>query len=56
MLGGINNSMFFQALGGFAILPLFIFFLKWAFPSKKDHAGIARRKEIKKSLKELKRK
>jgi hypothetical protein len=56
MLGGINNSMFFQALGGFLILPLFILFLKWTFPSKKDHAGIARRKEIKRSLRELKRK
>lgn len=56
MLGGINNSMFFQALGGFAILPLFVLFLKWAFPSKKDHVAIAHRKAVKKSLKELKRK
>lgn len=56
MLGGINNSMFFEAFGGFVILPIFILFLRWAFPSKKDHAEIARRKAIKRSLRELKRK
>jgi hypothetical protein len=55
MLGGINNSLFFEAFGGFIIIPIFILFLRWAFPSKKDHGEIARRKEIKKSLRELKK-
>ena len=56
MLGGINNSMFFEAFGGFVIIPVFVLFLRWAFPSKKDHAAIAERKEIKHSLRELKKK
>ena len=56
MLGGINNSMFFEALGGFMILPIFVLFLRWAFPSKRDEAAIAERKKIKKSLRELKKK
>ncbi len=55
MLGGINNSMFFEAFGGFAIIPIFVLFLRWAFPSKKNHTEIARRREIKKSLRELKK-
>ena len=56
MLGGINNSMFFEAFGGFVIIPIFVLFLRWAFPSKKDHAADAERKAIKRSLRELKRK
>ena len=56
MLGGINNSMFFEAFGGFVIIPVFVLFLRWAFPSKKDHSAIAERKAIKRSLRELKRK
>jgi hypothetical protein len=56
MLGGINNSLFLEAFGGFIVIPVFILFLRWAFPSKKDHSEIARRKEIKRSLRDLKRK
>jgi hypothetical protein len=56
MLGGINNSLFLEAFGGFIVIPIFILFLRWAFPSKKDHSEIARRKEIKRSLRDLKRK
>lgn len=56
MLGGINNSLFFEAFGGFIIIPIFILFLRWAFPSKKDPIEVARRRAIKRSIKELKRK
>jgi hypothetical protein len=56
MLGGINNSLFLEAFGGFIVIPVFILFLRWAFPTKKDHSEIARRKEIKRSLRDLKRK
>ena len=56
MLGGINDGLFFQALGGFMTIPIFILFLKWAFPTKKDPHAAKVRKEIKKSLRELKRK
>ena len=31
MLGGINNALFFQAFGGFALLGVFIILLRWAF-------------------------
>jgi len=55
MLGGINNSLFFEAFGGFIIIPIFILFLRWAFPPKQNKAERARRKEIKRSLRELKR-
>jgi hypothetical protein len=56
MLGGINNSLFFQSFGGFLVLPILILFLRWAFPTKKDPAERARKRELKKSLQELKRK
>jgi hypothetical protein len=56
MLGGINNSLFLEAFGGFIVIPVFILFLRWAFPTKKDQGEIARRKEIKRSLRDLKRK
>ena len=56
MLGGINNGLFLHGFGGFAVVIGFIFFLKWAFPSKKDPLEKARRKELKKSLRSLKRK
>ena len=49
MLGGINTSLFIQGLGGFMALPIFILFLKWAFPTKKDPQAIAERKALKKS-------
>jgi hypothetical protein len=56
MLGGINNGLFFQGFGGFLALPLIILILKWAFPSRKDPAEKKERRELKKSLRELKRK
>lgn len=31
MLGGIDNALFFQSFGGFALLALFIVLLRWAF-------------------------
>jgi hypothetical protein len=56
MLGGIDNSLFFEAFAGFVIIPVFVLFLRWAFPTKRDHQAIAERKAIKRSLRELKRK
>jgi len=56
MLGGINNAMFVQAIGGFLVFPILILLLKWAFPSKKDSQAARERKELKKSLRELRRK
>jgi len=56
MLGGIDNGLFIQGFGGFFALILIIIFLKWAFPTKKDPVEMARRKELKKSLRALKRK
>lgn len=31
MLGGINNSLFFQSFAGFAVLGVLILLLRWAF-------------------------
>lgn len=56
MLGGVNTAMFLQGLGGFFVLPIFILILRWAFPTKKDPEQVALRKELKKSLRELKKK
>ncbi len=56
MLGGINTALFLKGLSGFFILPVIIFLLRWAFPSKKDPQEIARRKALKKSLRELNKK
>lgn len=56
MLGGINNGLFIQGFGGFLVFPLILLLLKWAFPSKKDPAIKKVRRELKKSLRELKRK
>ncbi len=56
MLGGINTTLFIQGLGGFLALPVFILFLKWAFPTKKDPQAKADLKALKKSLREVKRK
>ena len=56
MLGGINTALFLKGLGGFFVLPVIILLLRWAFPSKKDPVAKAARKELKKSLRELKRK
>jgi hypothetical protein len=56
MLGGINTSLFLKGLGGFFVLPFIILLLRWAFPSKKDPSIKAARKELKKSLRQVKRK
>jgi hypothetical protein len=56
MLGGINNSLFLDGFSGFIVVAVFILFLRWAHPTKKDPAEKARRREIKKSLRALKRK
>ena len=61
MLGGINTSLFLKGLGGFIVLPFIvlpfiILLLKWAFPSKKNPEDRARRRALKKSLRELNRK
>lgn len=56
MLGGVNTALFLKGLGGFFVLPVIILLLRWAFPTKKDPVEAARRKAIKKSLRELKRK
>jgi hypothetical protein len=56
MLGGINTALFLKGLGGFFVLPVIILLLRWAFPTKKDPAEKKARKELKKSLRELKRK
>jgi len=56
MLGGINNSLFLQGFLGFFELAILILFLRWAFPTKKDPIAKQQRKELKKSLRELRRK
>jgi hypothetical protein len=56
MLGGINNALFLQSLGGFLALLVFIPLLRWTFDSQSVKAERARRREIKKSLRRLKRK
>lgn len=33
MLGGNDTWLFLQGLGGFLVLFILIYFLKWAFPS-----------------------
>ena len=56
MLGGIDNALFIQGFSGFFAMAIFILILKWVFPTKKDPLAAARRKELKKSLRDLKRK
>ncbi len=56
MLGGIDTALFLKGLGGFFVLPVIILLLRWAFPSKKDAAAKAHRKELKRSLRELNKK
>lgn len=46
MLGGIDNALFLQSLGGFFAMAILVLFLKWAFPTKKDSAVAHRRKDI----------
>ncbi len=56
MLGGIDNGLFIQGFSGFFAMAIFILILKWVFPTKKDPIAAARRKELKRSLRQLKRK
>ena len=56
MLGGIDTALFLKGFGGFFILPILILLLRWAFPTKKDPVEKARRKELKKSLRQLNKK
>lgn len=57
MLGGINNALFLQSLAGFFVMSfIFIPFLKWAFPSKKDDENKALIKQLRKEIKDIKRK
>ena len=56
MLGGINNGLFLQSLGGFLALIAFIPLLRWTFDSPSVKAERAKRREIKRSLRRLKRK
>jgi len=56
MLGGINNELFFQGFGGFFALAILILFMKWAFPTKKDPVATAERRDLKASLRRLRRK
>ncbi len=57
MLGGIDNHIFFEGLGGFAILLLIIVpLLKWTFPtSPSKKAEKLERKRIKQDLRRLKK-
>lgn len=50
MLGGINNVLFLQSLSGFFVLAIFILFLKWAFPTKRDPVAKQGGRGFKKSL------
>lgn len=56
MLGGINNALFLQGISGFFALAIFILFLKWAFPTKKDPMPKQRGRVLKKPLRALRRK
>ncbi len=57
MLGGINNALFLQSLAGFFVMAfVFIPFLKWAFPNKKDAANKALIRQMRKEIREIKRK
>jgi hypothetical protein len=56
MLGGIDNALFLQSLGGFFAVAILILFLKWAFPTKKDPLDLQRRMENKESKRKLRHK
>ena len=56
MLGGINSALFLQAFSGFFALSILFLLLRWTFPPKKDPVAKARRKELKSSLRALRRK
>jgi hypothetical protein len=57
MLGGINNALWFQSIAGFFVMAfVFIPFLKWAFPNKKDDANKALIRQLRKEIREIKRK
>lgn len=56
MLGGIDNSLFFQGFGGFLGVLILIPILKWTFDSPSMKAERIKRRADKKSLRKLKRK
>ena len=57
MLGGINNSLFLQGFGGFFVIIILIFFLRWAFPqSRNEREEKLKDKALKADLKRLKQK
>ena len=54
MLGGINNTLFFQSIAGYFVVGLILIpILKWAFPTNK--AIKAERAEIRAMRKEIRK-
>ena len=58
MLGGINNSLFFQSLAGYFVVGLILIpILKWAFPTNKAvKAEKALIKKLRREVREIKKK
>ena len=58
MLGGINNGLFFQGLGGFIVLLIILIpLLIWTFPKNRKDVELSREKrQINKELRKLRRK
>lgn len=55
MLGGTDNALFFQAFGGFLVLPLFVLLAWWTVGSKNDPHIKRKRNWVKNSLNPLRR-
>lgn len=55
MLGGIDNALFFQSLGGFLVLPIFVLLAWWAVGPKKDPQIKRKHKWVKSALNPLRR-
>jgi hypothetical protein len=54
MLGGIDNALFLQSLGGYFVVAIILIpILKWAFPTNK--AMKAERAQIRQMRKEIRR-
>ena len=58
MLGGLNNALFFQSLGGYFVVGLILIpILKWAFPTNKAiKAERAQIRQMRKEIRKIKRK
>jgi hypothetical protein len=58
MLGGIDNALFLQSLGGYFVVALILIpILKWAFPtSKAVKAERAQIRQMRKEIRRIKRK